>query len=49
MTEVYGPNYQGQIDLATKIRQLYQSTDGVVDVDWYVEAPQTDSKEPMVI
>jgi multidrug efflux pump subunit AcrB len=42
VTEVYGPDYQGQIDLATKIRQLYQSTDGVVDVDWYVEAPQTD-------
>lgn len=42
VTEVYGPDYQGQIDLATKIRQLYQSTDGVVDVDWYMEAPQTD-------
>jgi multidrug efflux pump subunit AcrB len=42
VTEVYGPDYSGQIDLATKIRQLYQSTDGVVDVDWYVEAPQTD-------
>ncbi|HIK17001.1 MAG TPA: efflux RND transporter permease subunit [Leptolyngbyaceae cyanobacterium M33_DOE_097] len=42
VTEVYGPDYQGQIDLATQIRQLYQSTDGVVDVDWYVEAPQTD-------
>ncbi len=42
VTEVYGPNYPGQIDLATKIRDLYKSTDGVVDVDWYVEAPQTD-------
>jgi multidrug efflux pump subunit AcrB len=42
VTEVYGPNYQGQIDLATKIRDLYKATDGVVDVDWYVEAPQTD-------
>jgi multidrug efflux pump subunit AcrB len=42
VTEIYGPDYQGQIDLATQIRQLYQSMDGVVDVDWYVEAPQTD-------
>jgi len=42
VTEVYGPDYQGQIDLATKIRDLYKATDGVVDVDWYVEAPQTD-------
>jgi len=42
VTEVYGSDYQGQIDLARQIYQLYQSTDGVVDVDWYVEAPQTD-------
>jgi multidrug efflux pump subunit AcrB len=42
VTEVYGPDYKGQIDLAKQIYQLYQSTDGVVDVDWYVEAPQTD-------
>jgi multidrug efflux pump subunit AcrB len=42
VTEVYGSDYQGQIDLATQIRDLYKSTDGVVDVDWYVEAPQTD-------
>ncbi|MGQ9871834.1 efflux RND transporter permease subunit [Leptodesmis sp.] len=42
VTEIYGPDYQGQIDLAKQIRQLYQSTDGIVDVDWYVEAPQTD-------
>ncbi|MEH2268714.1 MAG: efflux RND transporter permease subunit [Nostoc sp.] len=42
VTEVYGPDYKGQIDLAKQIFQLYQSTDGVVDVDWYVETPQTD-------
>ncbi|MEH2359764.1 efflux RND transporter permease subunit [Nostoc sp.] len=42
VTEVYGPDYKGQIDLAKQIFQLYQSTDGVIDVDWYVETPQTD-------
>ncbi|MBL1177596.1 efflux RND transporter permease subunit [Pantanalinema sp. GBBB05] len=42
VTEIYGPDYNAQIGLAKQIRQLYQSTDGVVDVDWYVEAPQTD-------
>lgn len=42
VTEIYGPDYNAQIDLAKQIRQLYQSTNGVVDVDWYVEAPQTD-------
>jgi len=42
VTEIYGPEYKGQIDLAKEIYQLYKSTDGVVDVDWYVESPQTD-------
>lgn len=42
VTEVYGPDYKSQIDLAKQIYQLYQSTDGVVDVDWYVETPQID-------
>lgn len=42
VTEIYGPDYRGQIDLAQQIRQLYQSTEGVVDTDWYIEAPQTD-------
>ncbi len=40
VTEVYGPEYQGQIDLARQIRQLYRQSPGVVDVDWYMEDPQ---------
>src|SRR5208337_403558 len=40
VAEVYGPDYQQQIDLARKIKQIFQSTPGVVDVDWYVEDPQ---------
>ncbi len=42
VTEIYGPDYDEQIELAKQIRQAYQQTDGVVDVDWYVQAPQTD-------
>ncbi len=42
VTEVYGPDYPGQIELARKIKGSYQTTSGVADVDWYVEAPQTD-------
>jgi multidrug efflux pump subunit AcrB len=38
--EVYGPDYQRQIALAQQIRDLLDGTDGVVDVDWYVEDPQ---------
>src|SRR5208283_3687735 len=40
VAEVYGPDYKQQIDLARKIKQIFQTTPGVVDVDWYVEDPQ---------
>jgi len=42
VSEIYGPDYSGQIELAKQVRQAYKDTPGVVDVDWYVEAPQTD-------
>ena len=41
VAEVYGPDYKGQIQLASQIKQVFQTTPGVVDVDWYVEDPQT--------
>ena len=41
VAEVYGPDYKGQIQLASQIKQVFQKTPGVVDVDWYVEDPQT--------
>ena len=41
VAEVYGPDYKGQVALAAKIKNIFQQTDGVVDVDWYVEDPQT--------
>ncbi len=41
VAEVYGPDYKGQIELAAKIKKIFQETPGVVDVDWYVEDPQT--------
>ena len=41
VAEVYGPDYQQQIALATQIKHVFQTTPGVVDVDWYVEDPQT--------
>jgi multidrug efflux pump subunit AcrB len=37
---VYGPDYDGQIRLADKIRRLFEETPGVVDTDWYVEDAQ---------
>ncbi len=41
VAEVYGPTQQGRLELAQKVKQVFQSTPGVVDVDWYVEDPQT--------
>jgi multidrug efflux pump subunit AcrB len=41
VAEVYGPDYHGQVEIAAKIKKIFQQTPGVVDVDWYVEDPQT--------
>ncbi len=40
VAEVYGPNEEARIALARQIRDIFTTTDGVVDVDWLVEAPQ---------
>jgi multidrug efflux pump subunit AcrB len=41
VAEVYGPDYKGQMELAAQIKKIFLETPGVVDVDWYVEDPQT--------
>ena len=40
VAEVYGSDYRQQIENAEKIRVLFEATEGVVDVDWYVDAEQ---------
>jgi multidrug efflux pump subunit AcrB len=40
VAEVYGPTQQGQLNIARQIRDTWRRTDGVVDVDWYVEEDQ---------
>jgi multidrug efflux pump subunit AcrB len=40
VAELYGPNYERQIEIAHQIRDVFDKTPGVVDVDWYVEADQ---------
>jgi len=40
VAEIYGPNYERQIDLAEKVLKVFEKTEGVVDVDWYVEEKQ---------
>jgi multidrug efflux pump subunit AcrB len=41
VAEIYGPDYGEQIELARKVRDIFDNTDGVVDVDWMVEDDQT--------
>jgi multidrug efflux pump subunit AcrB len=40
VAEVYGPELQERTAIARRIRDLWKRTDGVVDVDWYVEDEQ---------
>ncbi|WP_422080615.1 efflux RND transporter permease subunit [Ulvibacterium sp.] len=40
--EVYGPNYTVQMDIADQVRNILKNTEDVVDVDWMVEADQTE-------
>jgi multidrug efflux pump subunit AcrB len=40
VAEIYGPSIDGRIALARQIRDLFKKTNGVVDVDWYVEDDQ---------
>jgi multidrug efflux pump subunit AcrB len=40
VAEIYGPEYQQQIETARKVREIFKQTAGVVDVDWYMEADQ---------
>jgi multidrug efflux pump subunit AcrB len=39
VAEVYGPESKGRTELAAEIKKIFETTPGVVDVDWYVEDP----------
>ena len=40
VAEIYGPDLAGQTQVARQIKQIFQTTPGVVDTDWYMEDPQ---------
>ena len=40
VAEVYGPDYETQIDIANQVQTILKNTDDVVDVDWMVEDNQ---------
>jgi multidrug efflux pump subunit AcrB len=40
VAEVYGPDLGRQVEIAESIKTIFNDTDGVVDVDWFVEDDQ---------
>ncbi|MCB4797838.1 efflux RND transporter permease subunit [Neotamlana laminarinivorans] len=40
VAEIYGPDYNKQIEIANSVKNILQNTADVVDVDWMVEANQ---------
>jgi multidrug efflux pump subunit AcrB len=40
VAEIYGPDYQRQIEIARQIQDIFHKTEGVVDVDSYIEDDQ---------
>jgi multidrug efflux pump subunit AcrB len=40
VAEIYGPTEEDRIALAQEVIDIFKNTDGVVDVDWYIEADQ---------
>ncbi len=37
VAEIYGPGEEERVRLASAVREIFESTEGVVDVDWYRE------------
>lgn len=42
--EIYGPDYDTQVDVANQVQDILKDTPDVVDVDWMVEADQKEYK-----
>ncbi len=40
VAEIYGPDAERRTELARQVKDIFETTDGVVDVDWYVEDDQ---------
>ncbi|BDD03775.1 efflux RND transporter permease subunit [Aureibacter tunicatorum] len=40
VAEIYGPDEKEQINIAKQVKEILETTDGIVDVDWMVEDDQ---------
>jgi multidrug efflux pump subunit AcrB len=41
VAEIYGPDDAGRIEVARQVLEIFSTTPGVVDVDWWIESDQT--------
>lgn len=41
VAEIYGPTETARLNLAKSVKEIFMTTDGVVDVDWYLEEERT--------
>ncbi len=40
VAEIYGPTGESRLALAARVKEIFAQTEGVVDIDWYVEERQ---------
>ena len=40
VAEIYGPDLERQTEVAAQVKRIFESTQGIADVDWFVEDPQ---------
>ena len=40
VAEIYGPTFEERRRTAERVREIFETTPGVVDIDWTLEAPQ---------
>lgn len=41
VAEIYGPSFEGRVEAARLVKEVFENTPGVVDIDWYLEDDQT--------
>jgi multidrug efflux pump subunit AcrB len=44
VAEIYGPSLEGRVRVARQIKEVFASTESVVDVDWLVNDPKTETR-----
>ncbi len=44
VAEVYGPDHKQQVNIAEQLKEKFSEVEDVVDIDWMVEADQTEYK-----